>query len=269
MFPTLSLGPFTFYTYTVLIDLGVVGALAWLWLRAPAHGREPARWLDAGLFATAGALAGGRMAFAFGNWAYFQNRFFEMFKLWEGGYAWPGAVFGGLIGLLIFCLWRKEPTPPILDELALPVTLISSLGWIGCAAASCAAGKDVPPGTLPFAVNWPDMYGVVLPRWPTQITGLILSLAAAGYLFSQRDRSWPRGFRFTLSATLIAAIAYLVSTVRGDDMPLMWGWRLDTVADAAMVALGVIALVTAWALEPSRSRKELTTENTEITKIQK
>jgi len=256
MLPTLSLGPFTLYTYTVLIDIGVVGALAWLWMRASAHSREPARWLDAGLFAAAGAFVGGRLAFGFGNWAYFQNHFFEIFKLWEGGYAWPGAVFGGLIGLLIYCLPRREPLFPILDELAIPVTLLSALGWIGCAAAACASGKDVPPGALPFAVNWPDMYGVVLPRWPSQIIGLGLSLIAFGYLISQRERKWPAGFRFALSATLVAVTSFLVSTVRGDDMPLMGGWRLDSVANVAMVVLGVIALAALWAIEPGKATNQ-------------
>ncbi len=255
MFPTLSLGPFTFSTYTVLIDIGLVGALTWLWVRASAHGREPARWLDAGLSGAAGAFVGGRLAFAFGNWAYFQNHIVEVFRLWEGGYAWPGAVAGGLIGLLIYCAARKESLTIIVDELALPALALAALGWIGCVAASCASGADVPPGTLPFAVNWPDLYGVVLPRWPSQIIGLGLTLAAFGYLFSQRDRHWPRGFHFAASITLIAASSFFVSLVRGDDMPLMGAWRLDVVTNAAMTLLGGIALVALWALEPGKEKE--------------
>lgn len=254
MFPTLVIGPLTLYTYTVLVDIGTLGAILWLYRRAPAHGREPGRWLDAGLSAAAGAFLGGRAAFAAANWAYFQSHFFEIFKVWEGGYAWPGAVVGGAAGLFIYCRLRHEPMAVILDELALPILLISALGWLGCAAASCAAGKDVPPGTLPFAVNWPDLYGVVLPRWPTQLIGLGLSLLAAGYLFSQRAvaQRWPRGVRFALSLTLVAVIAFMVSTVRGDDMPVLNGWRVDALANAAMIVLGAIGLVLAWALEPGQ-----------------
>lgn len=255
MFPTLSLGPITLSTYTVLIDLGLLATLAWLWFRAPAHEREPARWLDAGLFAAAGALLGGRLAFAFGNWAYFQNHIGEMFRLWEGGYAWPGAAVGGLIGLFVFGWFRREPIAPILDELALPALILSALGWLGCAAAGCAAGLDVPPGALPFAVNWPDLYGVVLPRWPSQIIGLGLSLIAFGYLFSQGNRRWPRGFRFALSLTLVAVVGLAVSLVRGDDMPLVGSWRLDAAANAVMTVLGLVALVAAWALEPGAAKQ--------------
>ena len=252
MFPTLTLGRLTIHTFTLLIDFGLVGALVWLWRRAPAHGREPARWLYAGLCAAGGAILGGRLAFVVANWAYFSNHFFESFKLWEGGYAWPGVALGGLLGLLIYSRVKAEPMTPILDELSLPVLLLSALGWIGCAAAACAAGKDVPPGSLPFAVNWPDLYGVVLPRWPTQIIGLSLSLIAFGYLFSQRDRQWPKGLRFALAILFIALISFAVSNVRGDDMPLVSGWRLDIVANAAMIVVGGVALVVAWVLEPAK-----------------
>jgi phosphatidylglycerol:prolipoprotein diacylglycerol transferase len=252
MFPTLSLGPLAIPTFTLLIDLGLVGVLVWLWRRAPAYGCESTRWLDAGLCATAGAILGGRVAFASANWAYFGNRFFEVFKLWEGGYAWPGVVFGGVLSLLIYSRIKAEPVLPILDELSLPALLLSALGWVGCAAAACAAGKDVPPGSLPFAVNWPDLYGVLLPRWPTQIIGLGLSLIAFGYLLSQRDRRWPKGLRFSLALLFIALISFAVSNVRGDDMPLVSGWRLDVVTNAAMIAVGSIALVVAWAFEPAK-----------------
>lgn len=252
MFPTLSLGAIVLYTYTVLIDAGLLGALIWLWFRAPAHGRAPMHWLDAGLCAAAGALIGGRVAFAAANWLYYRAHFADVFNLWEGGYAWPGAVIGGVLGLLIYCWRRREPVLILLDELALPMLILSALGWVGCAAAGCAAGASVPPGTLPFAVNWPDMYGVVLPRWPTQMMGLLFSLVALGYLYSQRDRGWPHGFRFAAAFTLMAFISLMVGFVRGDDMPLISGWRLDVIADAVMTVLGVIALVAAWALEPGK-----------------
>jgi phosphatidylglycerol:prolipoprotein diacylglycerol transferase len=264
MAPTLSLGPFVLYTYTVLIDIGLLGALVWLWFRAGAHGREARRWLDAGLCAAAGALAGGRIAFAIANWLYYRTHLTDIFNLWEGGYAWPGALLGGVLGLLLYCRFRREPLLILLDELALPALGLAALGWMGCAAAGCAAGAPVPPGSLPFAVNWPDMYGVVLPRWPTQIMGAAFSLIALGYLFSQRDRPWPRGFRFAVALTLLAFIALMISFVRGDDMPLVNGWRLDVIANAAMTALGVIALVAAWATEPAKA-KTLTTEYTEST----
>lgn len=253
MFPTIALGPIVFSTYTLLIDIGLLGALAWLWRRAPQHERQSARWLDAGLGAAVGAAIGGRAAFALGNWVYFQDHVVEIFRLWEGGYAWPGALIGGALGVFIYGALRREPAALILDELALPALAVAALGWVGCAAASCAAGRDVPPGALPFAVNWPDLYGVVLPRWPAQLIGLALCVIAFAYLLSQRDRRWPRGFRFAASFTLIAIIMFLVSFVRGDDMPLVGGWRLDSAVNAVMIVIGGAAMGVARALHQQDS----------------
>ena len=264
MFPTLSFGPLVISTYTFLIDLGLIAALAWLWYRAPAHNRPPSRWLDAGLAATVGALLGGRIAFGLANWAYFQNHFFEIFKLWEGGYSWIGAMAGGALTLLIYCRTRSESLSLLLDELALPVLFLSALGWVGCAAAACAAGQTVPPGTLPFAVNWPDLYGVILPRWPTQLIGFFLSLIALVILFSQRHTHWPRGVRFAIALTSLAFITFVVSAVRGDDMPLVGTWRLDTVANAITLGLGLIATLAAWALEPAKPKEQLNREDATV-----
>jgi prolipoprotein diacylglyceryltransferase len=138
--------------------------------------------------------------------------------------------------------------------LALPVLGLSALGWVGCVAASCAAGKDVPPGSFPLLVNWPDLYGVILPRWPTQLMGIFFSLLAFGVLFAQRNAKWPGGLRGALALTLLALITFIVSLFRGDDMPLLASWRLDTVTDVIALGLGLIAMVAAWALEPSKPK---------------
>jgi prolipoprotein diacylglyceryltransferase len=121
----------------------------------------------------------------------------------------------------------------------------------------------VPPGTLPFAVNWPDLYGVILPRWPTQIIGFFLSLIALVGLLTQHSTRLPRGVRFSVALTSLALITFLVSTVRGDDMPLVGTWRLDTVTNAMTLGLGLIATVAAWALEPARAKPSLTAERAE------
>ena len=253
MFDKIYFGPFSISTYTFLLDIGILGTLAWLWWRAKNYGRDSSRWLDAGISVVAGAIIGGRFAFAFSNWAYFQNHLLEMFRFWEGGYEWFGAALGGVIALAIFCFMRGESFVIILEELALPSLCLFALHWIGCAASACAAGLAVPPGALPFAMNLPDLYGVTLPRWPAQYIGLALTLIAIGYLISQRNKNFPGGFRFALAVTLIAVISFMVSTVRGDDMQKLGTWRLDTVINIVMILLGGCVLIAVWFLTPVKS----------------
>ena len=72
-----------------------------------------------------------------------------------------------------YLLYAPEiPLSPTFDALALPALLVAVFGWAGCAAAGCASGLEVIPGQVPFAVYWPDMYGIYALRWPVQIIGM-------------------------------------------------------------------------------------------------
>jgi hypothetical protein len=45
----------------------------------------------------------------------------------------------------------------------------------------------------------------------------------------------------------------MISTVRGDEVPLISGWRIDAVANATMTVLGIIALIALWAFERGKA----------------
>lgn len=244
---------FSISTYTFLIDLGVLATLAWLWWRAAEYQRSGTRWLDAGLSGLVGGLAGGRLAFALNNWAYFQNHFGELFRFWEGGYEWYGATLGAILCVVLYCYWKKESFWEILEELALPSLVLFALHWLGCAASACASGLAVPPGVLPFALNLPDLYGVILPRWPAQYIGFAFTMIALVYLVTQREKSFPRGFRFALAFTLMAVIAFSITLIRGDDMPKVGTIRLDTLMNGLMILVGVAGLGAAWFLTPTKN----------------
>ena len=240
MFPILArLGPFIVYTYTVLIDLGIAAGLGWLYVRAP-EGKS-ARWLDAGIAATLGGFVGARLVYAAANLGYYLGHLGEILRIWEGGLAWPGAALGGLAGLWLAArgLRTREPLMPIVDALALPVALLNILGWGGCLAGSCAYGYEVTPGQLPawLALSAPDIYGLTVPRFPTQAIGVLASLVALGVVWAMRDRRWPAGAHGAFAVSFVALIAFSLSFTRGDPMPLFDGYRLDVIGNGLMLAI--------------------------------
>ena len=249
MFPILvRLGPFTLHTYTLLIDLGIAAGLGWLYLRAP-QGKS-ARWLDAGLAATVGGFVGARLLYALVNSGYYFAHLGEVLRIWEGGLAWPGAALGGLAGLWLYGLNAREPMAPVLDAIALPVALLGLLSWGGCLAGGCAYGRGVTPGQLPvwMALNAPDLYGLVVPRFPTQVIGLVWSVMALGMVWAMRDRRWPPAAHGVYALSLVALGAFFLSFTRGDPMPLVNGFRLDVVGSA----LTLVAASVAWGWLVSR-----------------
>jgi phosphatidylglycerol:prolipoprotein diacylglycerol transferase len=249
VFPVIaSFGPLTIRTYTLLIDAGVAAGLFTLYRQAPA-GRAR-RWFDAGLAATAGGLLGARLLYAAANWAYYASHLGEVFQIWLGGLAWPGAVLGALAGAWLYCSRKPEPFGPILDALALSIGLLSLLGWGGCWAAGCAHGYEITPGDLPawLAAPAPDIFGVVAARWPTQLAGMAWSLMALAAIRGTRHSRWPAGARGTYALSLVALGPLFLGFTRGDPMPLVGGFRLDVVGSALML----IGSSLAWAILASR-----------------
>ena len=245
MLPILGrLGPFTLHTYTVLINIGIAVGLAALYLRAPAG--KGARWLDAGLAAAIGALVGARLLFAFANDDFYFRRIEEIPAIWRGGLAWPGAVAGGLLAAWAFTRRVREPLGPLLDALAVPIVLLSLLGWSGCQAAGCVYGFEVAPDQLPaaFTSHAPDLYGLSLPRFPTQAAGMawsavaLLAVWAVGRGPGQR---WPAGALGLFALSLAALGMLALSLTRGDPVPLLQGVRVDLIGSAVVLAAAGLA----------------------------
>ncbi len=245
MYPVLAqLGPLSFSTYAVLVNLGLIIALGWLYAAAPPE--RQARWLDVGLAALVGGLIGARLVYVLVHGGYYAAHIDEALMVWRGGLSWPGAALGGLAGAAWWARRTGEALPPILDALAAPLAILSALAWGGCLAAGCNYGVEVTPGQLPawMITTAPDLYGLSVPRWPTQIAGVGWSLAVLGLVLGLRDRRWPAGAHGVYALSLVALGAFFISFLRGDPMPVVGGYRLDVIG-GALVLVGA-ALTWAW-----------------------
>ena len=247
MHPVLAqIGPITLYTYTILIDLGLAVALAALYLRAPA-GRA-SRWLDAGLAAAVGGFFGARLVYVVVHGDFYFPNLDEIFQVWRGGLAWTGAVGGAALFAWLYSLRRREPLSPIVDALAWPIALLGLFGWGGCLAAGCAYGFEVAPGQLPalLTTTAPDLFGLSVLRFATQIMGVIWSLLVLLFLWSVHRgiaARWPAGALGAYALALVALGIFASTFTRGDPAPMLSGFRLDSVGSA----LVLLAATGAWA----------------------
>jgi prolipoprotein diacylglyceryltransferase len=87
------------------------------------------------------------------------------------------------------------------------------------------------------------MIGNIAPRWPTQTLGGLLSLIVVGVLYWLSHLDLRPGLLAALSLSLVALIALALSFTRGDPMPAFVGIRWDGLGSAAVLSLGLIALV--------------------------
>lgn len=216
----------------------VAAALVGVGVAARRTGWRAGALVDLTLAAGVGALVGGRAEHVALHWAaWFSAHPDEIARVALGGLGWHGAVVGGLIGLFAAARFVRLPVSTggtaLLDPFAPALALLALGGWIGCAAAPCAWGKEVTTlADYPaWAVGWTrDVYNLYAPRYNTQLFGAalaVLLLLAAAWL--------PRRVRaghFWLILALLSAGMFFIGFWRADPVPVVFGLRADQVADA-------------------------------------
>ena len=102
-----QLGPITLRWYGLLIALAVlIGLNLSSWLAKQ-------RNLESGLISdllpilVLAAIIGARLYYVAFEWRSYQNSWWDVFAIWQGGIAIHGALIGGTISVILFCRWRK------------------------------------------------------------------------------------------------------------------------------------------------------------------
>ncbi len=231
--PYLSFGGFNVAIYSLSLALGLALSAAVGGYAARAIFR-PAQVIDACLAAIVGGLVGARVEHVLLHWDYFSANLSEALRLNAGGLDWHGAVIGALAGLALVSRLRRIEARRMLALFAAALPLLALAGWIGCAAAACAYGREVDTLALhPAYAVWEarDVYGMLAPRYSTQRFGMILALILIPVGLAARGER-----RFWLLLGLLSAGMFAIGFVRGDAVPLVAGLRADQWLDIGFVA---------------------------------
>jgi phosphatidylglycerol---prolipoprotein diacylglyceryl transferase len=236
-----------------ILTLAVVSGLAWLLLLPAgrpvgAGGSRPARdgqpQFDAGLATLAGGLIGARIGFILSHGPYFSSDALDIVRLWKGGLSGPGAFLGAACGLGLYAAAARQPVWPLGDSLAAPALWVASAAWLGCLADACAYGLPAP-GSLPLPAS-PGILGVSLPRWPTQAVGALICLTTLILLVLRGLPGLPAGWTAAIAVLAISGGALLTSFFRGDPATMFGGVRLEALAWAVVMSLGLWTLGARW-----------------------
>jgi phosphatidylglycerol:prolipoprotein diacylglycerol transferase len=228
----------TLRSYTLFLTLAAFAGVAGLILRHRLL--AIGALVDVGLGALIGALALARLGHVALNWNYFGARADEILRLEGGGMNWHGAVIGGLIGLSLVARWRRFNINELLDSAALVIPLAALAGWYGCLAWACGYGAEVDTlARYPaFAVSEArDVYGILAPRYNTQIWGVILAVALLSLFFALVWRDQLRGLRFWVMLLLLSAGMFMIGFARGDAVIHVAGLRLDQWFDLILFSI--------------------------------
>ena len=228
MYPELfSVGPFTIYSYGVLLAASYLLGLRLAMWRARKWGLDANRVLDLGIYIIIAALVGAKLLLLIVDFDQF-SRPEELLTLARSG----GVFYGGLLLAVGVAFWyiarHKLPFWTTCDVFAPGIALGHVTGRLGCLAAGCCYGRQTD---VPWAIVFtnPQAQANVgtplgIPLHPTQIYEAGAALIILVFLLATERRGRPFPGRTFWSYMFLYAISrYIIEMYRGDPRGTVFG----------------------------------------------
>jgi phosphatidylglycerol---prolipoprotein diacylglyceryl transferase len=243
----IPVGPFTVYTYGVLLAASYLLGLRLAMSRARARGLSADRVLDLGIYIIIAALIGAKLLLLIVDREQF-NSLADLFSLVRAG----GVFYGGLITAVAVAFWymsrHRMPFWTTCDVFAPAIALGHVTGRLGCLAAGCCWGK---PTDVPWAITFTNdlaekIVGTRLnvPLHPTQLyeAGAELLILVLLLATERRWRPYP-GRTFWLYMLLYAISRYIIEFYRGDPRGVVLGMSTSQFISLILAPLSLAMLV--------------------------
>ena len=222
-----KVGPFTVYTYGVLLAASYLLGLRLAMWRAKKWGLDPNRVLDLGIYIIIAALVGAKLLLLIVDFDQFRNPR-ELLNLARLG----GVFYGGLLLAVGVAFWyihrHRLPFWTTCDVFAPGIALGHVTGRLGCLAAGCCYGK---PTDMPWAIVFTNPLAAAnvgtplgIPLHPTQVyeAGTSLIILAILLATERRGRRFA-GRTFWAYMFLYAVSRYVIEIYRGDPRGTVFG----------------------------------------------
>jgi len=233
----LETGPFTLYSYGLLVAVAFILATILIVRDARRYGLSSDAVFDCVIFMFAGGIIGARVLFVALNWRHFSDNILGVLKIYEGGLAFQGALIGGAIAVVTVCVIKRLPIRKVGDLLAPYIALGQSIGRIGCFLNGCCYGKVISSGV---GITFP---GETLMRIPVQIySSLALFLIFVILLASRKKRHFS-GAIFSGYLILYGIFRFFMDFIRGDELHALAGITLSQAIGIGTFLCGIILYV--------------------------
>jgi phosphatidylglycerol:prolipoprotein diacylglycerol transferase len=235
-----SIGSFEVRWYGVMIVVAVIAAIGICLLEAKRKGFSQDMVWDMSLWAVIGGIVGARLLHIIDKWDYYFSHPEQFFNF--AGLAVWGAVLGGLIAILVYCLIKRVSFWKLGDIVAPGALMAQAIGRVGCLLNGCCYGLTCD---LPIAITFqnPNSYAPLgVPIYPTQLLHLVWNLIGFGVLWVVRKKLKPDGALFLLWLVLFGAGDFAIRFFRETE-PFIFGLPEAQALDIPIVVLALAALI--------------------------
>ena len=273
MYPRLfTIGPFTVYSYGLMLGIGFITASMLLTKELKRKGLDQNLGGTITLLAVIFGIAGSKLLYLIENWAFFMHAPFDM-AFSPGGLTWYGGLLVVTLVIFIYTRRKKVPFLKICDATAPGLMLAYGIGRIGCHLAgdgdygiptnlpwACVYSKGTFPPSLAFR-DFPEIvqkYGVngvvpdTIPVHPAPLYEFLLAALLFGILWKIRKKINTDGILFSYYLIFTGTARFFVEFIRVNPR-LLFG-----LSEAQLISIGLIIVgVLCISIFSKRNQREL------------
>lgn len=237
--------------YAVCMAIGVAAAFILTTLLAERRGMEDGRGIGAAYGISLALMSGllalvcSRALYCAVRWSYIINDLGGtpafIWELWQGGYTMYGAIFGALLGVVLFAKAAKLRMAPLMDVMTPAIAIVLMMGRVGDAFVDQGVGSYVANealSMLPFVTlnEWDEAQ--LLVRVYEAIMAGAAAVAALLVL-----RKGPAGRAAETGLTLISIGQIIFDSWRGDELIKFGFVRLNMIMAAVTLAFIIVTRI--------------------------
>lgn len=255
-----SLGDLHFYSYGLMIAIGVVAAFWVMERRAPRYGLDKDQGFNLGIWCVVGGIIGAKLLYVLVE----LPNFLANPALWKNvgeGFVVYGGILGGLAGGFLCCRIKKLRFLPYFDLFLPSVALAQGFGRLGCFFAGCCYGRETDSW---FHLIFPEGVGsqapTGIPLIPTQLISSAADFLHFFILVWFARRAKKDGQVGGLYLILYSIGRFLIEGLRDDPRGNVGPFSTSQFISLLILAAGILVMVLASRQKPKASRAVETSE---------
>lgn len=226
-----TLGPLTVHWYGIILGTAALVGLALAVREGKRFGIVPDFFMDLLLIGVPSAVIAARIYYVAFRWQDYQDDFWKVFRIWEGGIAIYGALIGALLAGFFYIRHKGYSFWRIADICAPSLIVGQAIGRWGNFMNQEAYGSPVTEEFLRQGLHLPNfiveqMFIDGLYRHPTFLYESLWNIAGLLLLFGLRRMSWLRSGELLFSYFIWYSIGrFFIEGLRTDSLAFTGpGW---------------------------------------------
>jgi len=236
MYPEIcTIGPFTVYSYGLMLALAFMASIALARIQAKRENISQDLIFNFSFLIFVSGIIGARIFYIIENAGYYIKRPIDIIMLQQGGLSWFGGLTFSIVCGIIYLKKKRVLVYKIFDLIAPFLALAQSIGRVGCLLNGCCFGR-----VSKFGIYFPVHNAVIIPTQIYSSLALVLIFIILRFL---QDKPHREGKIFFAYLLLYSLKRFFIEFWRADNPSVLFGLTLFQALSIIIFCLSLVKLV--------------------------